>query len=130
MAVAGSSRPRASVDGKFFRLGEKKFYVRGVSYGPFAPNAAGEPFASVEQTARDFEQIRKLGANLVRVYHVPGKWFLELAAAHELLVLVDIPWNKHVCFLDSAAERRAARGPERKAERKEGGRKSDIPVLR
>ena len=53
MAVAASSRPRVRVDGKFFRLGEKKFYVKGLAYGPFAPNAAGQPFASPEQTAAD-----------------------------------------------------------------------------
>ena len=70
MAVAVSSRPRVSVDGKFFRLGEKKFYVKGVAYGPFAPNAAGPPFASPEQTAADFAQIagtrRQPGARLPR----------------------------------------------------------------
>ena len=77
MAVV-SSNPRVSVDGKFFRLGEKKFYVKGVAYGPFAPNAAGQPFASPEQTAKDFAQIRELGANLIRIYHVPSKWFLDL----------------------------------------------------
>src|SRR5207237_881692 len=57
MPVAASSRPRVSVDGKFFRLGEKKFYVKGVAYGPFAPNAAGQPFASPEQTDADFDPI-------------------------------------------------------------------------
>ena len=91
MAVAVSSRPRVSVDGKFFRLGEKKFYVKGSAYGPFTPNAAGQPFASPEQTASDFAQIRELGANLIRVYHVPAKWFLDLAAEHRLKVLIDIP---------------------------------------
>lgn len=105
MAVAVSSRPRVSVDGKFFRLGEKKFYAKGVAYGPFAPNAAGQPFASPEQTASDFAQIRGLGANLIRVYHVPAKWFLDLAAEHELKLLIDIPWNKHLCFLDSTEHR-------------------------
>src|SRR5258705_1521768 len=108
MAVAASSPARVRVDGKFFRLGEKKFYVKGVAYGPFAPNAAGQPFASAEQTANDFAQIRSLGANLIRIYHTPGKWFLDLAAQHDLKVLVDVPWNKHVCFLDSAEQRRAA----------------------
>ena len=68
MAVAASSGPRASVDGKFFRLGEKKFYVKGVAYGPFASNAAGQPFASPEQTASDFDQIRELNANLTNVF--------------------------------------------------------------
>src|SRR5436190_11043567 len=107
MAVV-SSNPRVSVDGKFFRLGEKKFYVKGVAYGPFAPNAGGQPFASPEQTAKDFAQIRELGANLIRIYHVPSKWFLDLAAEHALKVLIDIPWNKHLCFLDSAQHRAAA----------------------
>src|ERR1035438_5850551 len=108
MAVAPSSAPRVSVDGKFFRLGEKKFYAKGVAYGPFAPNAAGQPFASPEQTARDFDQIGELGANLIRVYHVPAKWFLDLAAEHKLKVLIDIPWNKHLCFLDSPVQRAQA----------------------
>src|SRR6267142_5565728 len=101
MAVAASSRTRVGVDGKFFRLGEKKFYVKGVAYGPFKPNSAGQPFASPEQTAADFAQIRELGANVVRIYHVPARWFLDLAAGQGLKVLVDIPWNKHLCFLDS-----------------------------
>src|SRR5438874_13406341 len=107
MAVAASSPTRMGVDGKFFRLGEKKFYVKGVAYGPFAPNAAGQPFASPEQTATDFAQIRGLGGNLIRIYHTPGKWFLDLAAQHELRVLIDIPWNKHLCFLDSSEQRAA-----------------------
>ena len=107
MAVAASSGLRVSVAGKFFRLGEKKFYVKGVAYGPFAPNAAGQPFASPERTASDFARIRELSANVIRVYHVPAKWFLDLAAEHELKVLIDIPWNKHLCFLDSAQHRAA-----------------------
>ncbi len=93
---------RAKVDGKFFRLGGRKFHLKGVAYGPFAPNAADGTFAPREQTARDFAQIRELGANLVRVYHVPPRWFLDLLAEHELKALVDIPWNKHLCFLDAA----------------------------
>jgi GT2 family glycosyltransferase len=108
MAVAASSAPRVSVDGKFFRLGEAKFCAKGVAYGPFAPNAAGQPFASPEQTVADFAQIRELGANVIRVYHIPAKWFLDLAAVHKLKVLIDIPWNKHLCFLDSPAQRAAA----------------------
>jgi GT2 family glycosyltransferase len=101
MASAASDQLRVTVDGKFFRVGGRKFHPRGVSYGPFAPNAADGAFASREQTAKDFAQIRELEANLVRVYHVPPKWFLDLAAEHELKVLVDIPWNKHLCFLDA-----------------------------
>src|SRR5213593_4818249 len=99
MALELSSRTRVSVDGKFFRLGEKKFSVKGVAYGPFAPNAAGQHFASPEQTRKDLAQIRELGANVARIYHVPAKWLLDLATEHELKVLVDIPWNQQECFL-------------------------------
>jgi GT2 family glycosyltransferase len=115
MSGAVSARTRVSVDGKFFRVGEKKFYVKGVSYGPFPPNAAGQFFASVDQTTDDFRQIRELGANILRVYHVPDKWFLDLAAQHELRVLIDIPWNKQLCFLDDYAYRVAARDAVRRA---------------
>jgi GT2 family glycosyltransferase len=117
MAVAVSSLPRASVDGKFFRLGAKKFFAKGVAYGPFAPQSpAGEPgFASPEQTARDFAQIREMGANLIRVYEVPPRWFLDLAAQHQLLVLVGIPWSQHLCFLDSPRLRAEAMEAVRRA---------------
>jgi GT2 family glycosyltransferase len=109
MAQEAPSVSRVIVDGKFLRLGEKKFYVKGIAYGPFAPNAAGELFASPEQTAADFAQIRELGANLIRIYQVPAKWFLDLAAAKNLKVLIDIPWNRHLCFLDSSNYRAQAR---------------------
>lgn len=115
MATADPSNLRVSVDGKFFRLGQDKFYVKGVAYGPFAPNAAGQHFASPEQTAADFDQIRALGANLVRVYHVPGRWFLDLAAERRLKLLIEVPWNRHLCFLDSHDQREAARGAVRGA---------------
>lgn len=109
MAVAACSRPRVSVDGKFFRLGEQKFCVKGVAYGPFAPDTQGSLFASREQTAADFALIRSLAANVVRVYHVPPKWLLDLAEEHGLKLLIDIPWNKHLCFLDSEPRREEAR---------------------
>src|ERR1043166_5433125 len=103
MASGGSDR--ICVDGKFFRLGDTKFYVKGVTYGPFAPNSSDQFFGSHEQTAQDFVQIRKLRANVVRIYHPPPKWFLELLGEYELKALIDIPWNKHLCFLDSAQHR-------------------------
>jgi glycosyltransferase involved in cell wall biosynthesis len=93
----------------------RKFYVKGVTYGPFAPNEQGETFASPVQTARDFEQIRQLSANVLRLYYVPPKWFLDLAAEHALKLLIDIPWAKHLCFLDSARSREEARKNVREA---------------
>ena len=109
--VAFSSRrgeARVRVDGKFFRLDTKKFHIKGVTYGPFAPNSQGEFYTSLDQTARDFQQIAELGANVIRVYYVPPKWLLDLALTHGLHVLVDVPWNKHLCFLDAEETRAEA----------------------
>jgi O-antigen biosynthesis protein len=112
---------RVSVDGKFFRLGPRKFHVKGITYGPFAPGADGETFASPAQTARDFKLIRELGANVLRVYYPPPAWFLDLAGEHGLKVFVDVPWPKHLCFLDSRKSETAARDAVRRAAQKVKG---------
>ena len=96
------------MEGKFFRLDGRKFAVKGVTYGPFAPNSDGALFASREQTQRDFAQLQGLGANVLRIYHVPPVWFMDLALEAGLRLLVDVPWNKHLCFLDSRATEEAA----------------------
>lgn len=115
MSGPPSTQLRVRVDGKFFRLGTAKFFVKGVTYGPFAPDRDGQPFATPEQTARDFALARELGANTLRIYAVPPRWFLDLADAQGLKLLVDIPWNQHLCFLDSPRERAAARAAVRDA---------------
>ena len=103
MGATVNMSSRVSVEGKFFRLGGKKFYARGVTYGPFAPNSHGDFFGSLAQTKRDFALIQDLGANVLRIYHVPPHWFLDLVLAHGFRLLVDVPWNKHLCFLDNKA---------------------------
>jgi len=117
MPVAPFTRPRMSVDGKFFRLGEKRFYVKGAAYGPLAPPAGSDAsgLASPEQTRRDLAQVRDLGADLIRVYQMPPRWFLDLAEEHQLKVLIDIPWNQRLCFLDSSRQRAEALGAVRRA---------------
>ena len=121
MSLAASSRPRVSVGGKFFRLGQAKFHVRGLTYGPFEPGPSGFTFASQSQTARDFDQIQRLNVNVVRVYHVPPSWCLDLALERQLRLFVDIPWSKHVCFLDSTARKEQARQAVRQAVSECGG---------
>jgi glycosyltransferase involved in cell wall biosynthesis len=101
MSDASTSSLRVRVDGKFFRLGEKKFHLKGVAYGPFEAREDGECFPTPDQTARDFAQIAELGANLIRTYTAPPRWLLDLANTHGLKLLVDIPWPKNHCFLDS-----------------------------
>jgi GT2 family glycosyltransferase len=113
--TANAAESRVIVDGKCFRLDGRKFHVKGVTYGPFAPNARGEMFPEPDQTARDFAQITELGANVLRVYYVPPGWVLDLASEHGLKFLVDIPWPKHLCFLDSDEAQAGARRVVRQA---------------
>lgn len=121
MPSVDPSFPRVRVDGKFFRAGGRKFYLKGITYGPFKPDAAGLTFPSPMRTRQDFALMRELGANVARVYDVPPRWLLDLAAESGLRVLVDIPWNKHTCFLESPRETAAARQAVREAVRQCAG---------
>jgi glycosyltransferase involved in cell wall biosynthesis len=99
---------RVSVDGKFFSAGGKRWYVKGLTYGPFAPNADGEFLPERAHVRRDFRQICDLGANALRVYHVPPVWLLDTAAEEGLRVMIDVPWEKHRCFFEDWSAREAA----------------------
>jgi GT2 family glycosyltransferase len=100
---------RVLTDGKFFRLGSKKFYPKGVTYGPFKPDAEGHQFPDRPQVERDFALLKELNANCLRVYHVPPRWFLDLAQEHGLKLLVECNWPKHTCFLDDPEAMESAR---------------------
>ena len=104
----GSPMEPLSVDGKFFARGPERVRLFGVTYGPFRPVIPDEPFPPAAMVRDDFDKILALGANAIRTYHVPPEWLLELAS-ERLGMLVDVPWSKHLCFLDSAVHRREAR---------------------
>jgi GT2 family glycosyltransferase len=115
-SVLGSlPREHVRVDGRFLALERQGFRVHGVTYGPFAPNADGDQFPAVTQVREDFDRLRAIGLNSVRVYHAPPGWFLEVADEQELKVFVDIPWRKHLCFLDSTVAQSEAREAVRQA---------------
>lgn len=106
---------RVRLDGKFFRLGREKFWVKGVTYGPFAQNSQGLFLPERERMESDFRQIRELGANTIRLYHAPSVDVLDVAQAQGLKVFVDIPWSKHRCFLDEPGDRETGRKAVREA---------------
>ncbi len=112
------SAGRIRLDGKFFRRGEEKFWVKGVTYGPFAPQPeTGVALPDPVALENDLRLIRGLGANTVRVYHVPPRAFLDSAHAFGLKVFVDVPWSKHRCFLDSREDRESGRRAVKEAAR-------------
>jgi GT2 family glycosyltransferase len=89
---------RPEVHGKFFRVGEEKLYLRGVTYGPFAPGPDGVPY-DAGRTREDFAAMAQAGINTVRLYTPPPDWLLDAAAEHGLLVLAGVAWEQHVAFL-------------------------------
>src|SRR5215217_1766464 len=79
--------------------------VRGVTYGPFAPTDASPDGFDPRVAERDLSAMAAAGFNAVRVYSVPPAWMLDAALRHGLAVMVGLPWEQHVTFLD--ARRRA-----------------------
>ncbi len=98
---AAMRRPR--VAGKFIFVGDKKFWIRGVTYGTFRPDAAGVDYPQIEVVRSDFSAMAETGINAVRVYTVPPRWLLDVAQEHGLRVMVGLAWNQHVAFLRNAA---------------------------
>ncbi|MGC3991033.1 MAG: glycosyltransferase [Chthoniobacteraceae bacterium] len=86
---------------KFFFDGENKFFIKGVTYGPFEPDAAGDFVGNPEKARADFTLMQELGVNLLRIYHIPPRWFLDLCAEFKLRVMISIPWAEHVEFLNN-----------------------------
>ena len=91
---------RVRVRAKFFFEGTRKFFLKGVTYGPFKPDAAGDYLPSPEKVRTDLAQMRELGVNTLRIYHVPPRWFLDLLAEQGLRAIISIPWAEHVEFLN------------------------------
>jgi GT2 family glycosyltransferase len=94
------------VQAKFFFEGEKKFFVKGVTYGPFAPDGEGHHFGTPEQARVDLAMMREAGINVARIYYVPPRWFLDACAEHGIRCLISIPWAEHVEFLNQRKIRR------------------------
>lgn len=115
MTTAGARTARVRLDGKFFRRGPEKFFVKGVAYAPVVADAEGGSLPAPAVAARDLDLVRALGANVIRVYAPPPRWFLDLAAERGLFVWIDLQWPHHLCFLDTPELQRGAREEVRRA---------------
>jgi GT2 family glycosyltransferase len=92
---------RLEARGKFLFAGAEKIFLKGITYGPFPPDAAGDQFPDRHTVKADLGLMGELGANTLRTFTLPPEWLLDLAAERNLRVLAGIPWAEHVCFLDS-----------------------------
>src|SRR5437899_6688467 len=91
---------RPTVHGKFIFFGEQKLYLRAVTYGTFRPDSHGNEFPSRPTIARDFAQMAEQHINAVRVYTRPPRWLLDEAYQHGLRILVGLPVERSVAFVD------------------------------
>src|SRR5208337_2332649 len=91
---------RTVVKGKFIYVGDEKLYICGVTYGPFRPDGEGCQYHDPSTVERDFAQMAANGINAVRTYTVPPRWLLDIALKHNLRVMIGLPWEEHITFLD------------------------------
>jgi GT2 family glycosyltransferase len=105
----GAAETRVRARGPFFFRGAEKLILRGVTYGPFRPDAAGEHFPPPERARSDLLLMRDFGIDSVRIYYPPPGWFADLAAEAGLSLLVGIPWPEHVCRFGEARFERSVR---------------------
>lgn len=98
---------RPAVRGKFLYVGDEKYWVKGVTYGTFRPDADGHAFPDPRRIESDFAQMAGEGINSVRVYTPPPRALLDLALRYGLKVMIGLPWEQHIAFLDDPARARA-----------------------
>jgi glycosyltransferase involved in cell wall biosynthesis len=97
------------VDGKFLEVDGRRFFVKGVTYGTFAPDRDGVQFPPTATIDRDFAGMAGAGINTVRTYTPPPPSLLDAAALHGLRVMIGLAWPQHIPFLDDRALTRQIR---------------------
>src|SRR5438093_5107919 len=89
-----------TVRGKVLFVGDEKFYVRGVTYGAFEPDADGREYQDLDKIERDFAHMASNGINAVRIPHtMPPRALLDIAARHGLRVMVGLSAEQYIGYL-------------------------------
>ncbi len=86
--------------GKFLEVEGRRFLLKGVAYGTFAPDGEGAQFPSAGRVEQDFAAMVAAGINTVRTYTPPTSAVLDVAHRHGLRVMVGLAWPQHIAFLD------------------------------
>ena len=82
---AGELHERLEIDGKFFRSGSTRPWLRTVTYGPF-------PADKTPDAAQDFASISEANFDSIRLFTLPEKHLLDLAHAAGLRVFAGLDW--------------------------------------
>ena len=90
------------VNGKFLEVDARRFLIKGIAYGTFAPDANGEQFPAPLQIAKDVALMASAGFNTIRTYTAPPPTLLDAAIKHGLRVMIGLDWPQHIPFLDDS----------------------------
>jgi GT2 family glycosyltransferase len=96
----GSSSGRMKVNGKFLYKNGQKIWIKGVTYGTFRPDIEGNEYKTPNIVDSDFSLMAGHGINAIRTYTVPPIWLLDIAGKHGIHVMLGLPWEQHIDFLD------------------------------
>jgi GT2 family glycosyltransferase len=99
---AAGQDDRWRTDGKFFRSGADRVWLRAVTYGPF-PGGWPESFES------DFRRIAAAGFNALRLFDMPDRRLLDAAQRHGLRVFGGLKWGQDTDFFRQPGLLSAAR---------------------
>jgi len=97
---------RPDIHGRSIVIGDAKLHVRGATYGTFRGTEEAR-FPPPARVAQDFEAMVEAGANALRTYVPPPIWLLDLAERHGLKVMVGLPWEQHIAFLEEPGRAKA-----------------------
>lgn len=85
-----------STDGKFFRFGSERHWLRAVTYGPFPSEKAPDP-------AIEFPRMLRAGFTSVRLFTLPDRSLLDSAARAGLIIFAGLDWRSNEDFLSRPA---------------------------
>ena len=84
--------PSLKTDGKFFRLGNERCWLRCVTYGPFPPDRD-------ISHRKEFGKIKAANFNSIRVFSLPDQALLDAAAEAGLFVFAGLNWRHYEDFI-------------------------------
>ena len=96
------SHAQLATDGKFFRMGSERVFLKMVTYGPFGDSCADAAAMGIDHDT-ELKRIEAAGFNAVRVYTAPSEELLDCALEHGLWIFVGLEWSQHHDFITASS---------------------------